>query len=64
MNVYHFILVGVIYEILWLPMLIMLFLLPVVSMVFLFKEKFNIRSLYLHSVLIIGLVFLIYRFLK
>ncbi len=52
-DVYRFVLVGAIFEILWLPMLAMLFFLPIISLILLVKEKFNIKSLYLYSILII-----------
>jgi hypothetical protein len=45
-------LLGAISEILWLPMIILLFVLPIVSIGFFVKDKFNIRSLYLYSLLI------------
>jgi hypothetical protein len=43
---------GAISEILWLPMIILLFVLPIVSIGFFVKDKFNIRSFYLYSLLI------------
>ncbi|MEO8172774.1 MAG: hypothetical protein ABI581_06810 [Sediminibacterium sp.] len=43
---------GAISEILWLPMIILLFVLPIVSIGFFIKEKFSIKSLYLYSLLI------------
>jgi len=52
-NVYSFALLGAIFEILWLPMLAALFFLPIISLVLWVKEKFNIRSLYLYSILIV-----------
>lgn len=51
-NVYSIAFVGVIFEILWLPVLLMLFLLPIISMILLIKEKVNVRSLYIYSMLI------------
>jgi hypothetical protein len=51
-DVYRFAVVGAIFEILWLMMLLGLFVLPIVSIVFLIKEKFHIRSLYLYCILI------------
>ena len=63
-NVYRFAFVGVIFEILWLPMLGMLFLLPIISMVFLVKEKFTVRSLHLYSILIIVATILLMVFYK
>jgi hypothetical protein len=50
-NVFHFILVEAIFEMLWLPALGMLFLLPILSLVFWVKEKFSLRSLYLYTIL-------------
>ncbi len=51
-DVYSFALVGAIFEILWLPVLLMLFALPIISLIFLVKEKVNVRSLYIYSILI------------
>ena len=53
-NVYSFALLGAIFEILWLPMLAALFFLPIISLVLWVKEKFNVRSLYLYSILIVA----------
>ena len=41
-NIYYFAVVGVIFEILWLPVLALLIVLPIISLVFLVKEKINI----------------------
>lgn len=51
-NVYRFAFVGAIFEILWLPVLLMLVVLPIISVIMLIKEKVNIRSLYIYSFLI------------
>ena len=51
-DIYRFAVVGAIYEILWLFMLIALVGLPILSIVFLIKEGFNIKSLYLYTILI------------
>ncbi len=45
-DVYHFILVGVLYEILWLPMIAMIFILPVLAFIFWRKDGFRIKSVY------------------
>ena len=50
--VYRFAVVGAVYEILWLPVLVMLFVLPVIALVLLIKEKRNIWSLNIYSLLI------------
>ena len=51
-NVYSNALVGAIFELLWLPVLGMLFLLPIIALIFLVKERLNLRSLYIYSILI------------
>lgn len=51
-DVYQVAVIGAIYEILWLPMLISIFALPVISFIYWRKNKFSIRSLYLYSLLI------------
>ena len=51
-NVYRYAWLGALSEILWLPMLAVLFVLPVFSFVLLIKNKFNPRSLYLYSFII------------
>ena len=51
-NIYDFIVVGVLFELLWLPMISMLFLLPILSVFFWIKEKNTIRSLYPCSLLV------------
>ena len=49
-NVYSNAIVGAIFEILWLPVLGMLFLLPIISLVLLVKERVDVRSLYIYSI--------------
>lgn len=51
-NVYRYAFVGALFEILWLPVLLMLVVLPIISVIMLIKEKVNIRSLYIYSFLI------------
>jgi apolipoprotein N-acyltransferase len=51
-NVYSDAIVGAMFELLWLPVLGMLFLLPIMSLVLLVKERVNLRSLYIYSILI------------
>ena len=57
-NIYHFAIVGVFYEILWFPNLILLFSLPLISLFFLYKEKKKLRSLYLYSILLLTVAIL------
>jgi hypothetical protein len=64
MNVYRFTLVGVLYEILWLPALGVLCLLPIFSLLFLVKEKGSIKSFYIYSIIISVATILSMVFLK
>lgn len=58
-TVYHFSLVGAIFEILWLPVIAMLFILPVMALLYWIKDKFNFRSLNLYSLLILIMTILV-----
>ena len=60
LNIYHYAFVGAVYEFLWFPILSMMFLLPILSAFYLIKEKFSFKSLYLYSILIIGLTFFVF----
>jgi hypothetical protein len=51
-DVYRFAVVGAIFESLWLFMLSGLFVLPILSIIFLIKDKFSFRSLYLYTIII------------
>jgi hypothetical protein len=57
-NVYDFTIVGVFYEILWLPNLILLFALPLISLFFLSKEKKKLHSLFFYSILLLTITIL------
>jgi hypothetical protein len=52
MDVYRYPVVGAIYELLWLPFLILVFGIPLASIFFWAKEKFKLRSLFLLTILI------------
>ncbi len=52
-DVYTNKLVGAIFEILWLPAILATIVLPVLSLIFLIKAKFNFRSLYLYAIIIV-----------
>ena len=62
-DVYRFAVVGALFEILWLPMIGGLFILPIISIIQLVKEKLDRRSLYLYSILIIAVAVLAMTFL-
>lgn len=57
-NVYQFALVGAIFEILWLPVILLTFVLPVLSLISWSKEKFILRSLHLLTLFIIVITLL------
>jgi hypothetical protein len=52
MDVYRYPVVGAIYELLWLPFLILVFGIPLASIFFWAREKFKLRSLFLLTILI------------
>jgi hypothetical protein len=51
-NIYQYKLVGVIFEMLWLPMLLVLFTIPLLAFYFWKKEKFVLKSLHFLTLLI------------
>lgn len=61
-NVYNSALTGAIFEILWLPFLLILFVLPIISLILLLKEKFDVRSFNIYSIIIsvITILFMIF----
>jgi len=63
-NVYYYALAGAIIEILWLPMVALLFLLPIVSLIFFWKDKFNLGSLALYSAFVMIMTILVIIFLN
>lgn len=58
-NIYDIIIAGAIFEFLWFPVMALMLLLPILSIYFLIKEGFNFRSLYVYTLIIIGLTFLV-----
>jgi hypothetical protein len=63
-DVYRYAAVGAIFEILWLFMLLMLFILPIIALVFLIKEKFSFKSLYLYTIIVTVINILLMIFIK
>lgn len=63
-NVYSWPVVGAIFEILWLPSLIILFILPIISFVYWVNEKFKLKSFNLYSLILAIVVVLIIMFIK
>ncbi len=50
LNVYQISYVGAIFEILWLPVILLLFILPVLSLIYWIQDKFNPKSIFLYSI--------------
>lgn len=50
-EVYRFAVVGALYEILWLPMVAAIFVMPAVALVYWIIERFHLKSLYLYALL-------------
>ena len=62
LNVYQISFVGAIFEILWLPVILLLFILPVLSIIYWIQEKFNPKSIYIYSIVlgIAAIVLMVY----
>jgi hypothetical protein len=62
-NVYEYKVVGAFFEVLWLPMLGLLFVLPIISIVYLKKGKWNLKSLYSICFILnlLSVLFIIFR---
>jgi hypothetical protein len=58
-NLYRFAALGAAFEMLWFPMLALIFVLPLYSFFCWRKEKFNRRSLYMYSTLLLVATLLI-----
>jgi len=58
-NIYQFAVIGVIFELAWMPMLALLIILPIISTLLLIKKKVSIKSLPLYSLLLLLTTFLI-----
>ena len=52
LNVYQISYVGAIFEILWLPVILLLFILPVLSLIYWIQDKFNPKSIFLYSIVL------------
>jgi amino acid permease len=52
LNVYQVAYVGAMFEILWLPVILLLFILPTLSIINWIQDKFNPKSIYLYSMIL------------
>ena len=62
-NVYEYKVIGAFFEVLWLPMLGLLIVLPIISIVYLKKGKWNLKSLYSICFILnlLAILFIIFR---
>ena len=62
-NVYEYKVIGAFFEVLWLPMLGLLIVLPITSIVYLKKGKWNLKSLYSICFILnlLAILFIIFR---
>lgn len=51
-NVYQYAIVGALFELTSILMLIVLFVVPILSLYYWYKEKFNLKSLYFYTMVI------------
>ena len=51
-NVYQYVIVGALFELTSIPMLIALLVVPILSLYYWYKEKFNLKSLYIFIMVI------------
>lgn len=63
-NVYSVEILGVVYEMLWLPTLMLTFIIPVFSFIIWSGEKFKLRSAYLFSLLLSVITILLISFVR
>ncbi len=49
LNIYNSKLAGIVFEILWLPMLLLLFAIPAIALFYWIKSRFKFTSLYFFS---------------
>ncbi|HKL39077.1 MAG TPA: hypothetical protein VJ894_00270 [Cryomorphaceae bacterium] len=52
-DVYRFALAGALYEILWLPMIAAIFVMPAVALIYWILGRFRLKSLHLYSLLLL-----------
>ncbi len=52
-NVYSNAFVGAVFELIWITVLLSVLVLPILSFIYLIRSKFNFKSLYLYSIIVI-----------
>jgi hypothetical protein len=64
LNVYDHAILGALFELLWLPMILYVFIAPIFSIVLFVKDKYNPGSLALYSVVLQAVALYILIFFK
>lgn len=64
LNIYSIAFFGAVFELLWLPMIISIFIGPVISIILFVKDKYNLRSLALYSAILLLITFFILIFFQ
>lgn len=52
LNVYNHAIIGALFELLWLPMIVSVFIGPIFSIVLFVRDKYNLESLALYAVVL------------
>ncbi|HMU11245.1 MAG TPA: hypothetical protein PKC54_14635 [Ferruginibacter sp.] len=63
-NVYRFAFVGAVFELLWLPAILLLLVLPILVFIYWMKERCSLRSIHLYSLLVLAATILLLLFLN
>gem|GEM_PF-845461 len=58
-DVYRFSFTGALFEFLWVPAILLIFIIPIFSFILWIRKKFSIRTLYLYSLIISVITILI-----
>ena len=61
-DVYRYAVVGAVYELLWLPFLVLFFMLPMANLIMFVKNRFSLKKIWLYALLINGLtIYCLYK---
>jgi len=64
LNVYNNAFIGAVFELLWLPMIVSVFIWPVFSIILFVKDKYNLGSLALYAIVLKAVALYILIFFK
>lgn len=61
-DLYQYKVLGAVFEMMWFPMIIMLFLLPVINLTMLLKKSLNLKAFWIYALLLNAItVFLLFK---